>query len=204
VDALGRNRLVGPVSILTRHFSSLRARWKRSLPVAQLLGTTAVISLVAAGLALQIEIGRINRDPHSELNQLSAEVDAGRWIRSHTDANTTVTARHVPTLVHYSARKVIWFPPSSNPQLLTEGIVKHRINLVLVVQRAGSAYYRPSDSDCFAPLLKDYPNAFRLIYQVPEFKVYQVASATVPLRNAPMLLPIESSLSRKFLVMEGF
>jgi len=78
-----------PVSILTRHFSRLGgARWKPSMPIAHLLGTAAVFGLVVAGLALQIEIGRINRDPHSELNQLSAEVDAGRWIRSHTDANT--------------------------------------------------------------------------------------------------------------------
>jgi hypothetical protein len=170
---------LAPVSRFSRHYSRVSGvSWILSLPIPHLLGFAAVSGLVVAGLALQIEIG-------SNPNQFSADPDAAKWIRSHTSPDAIVMARHVPTLVHYSARKVVWFPPSSNPQLLMEGIVKHRVNFVLVVRREGSAYYRPPDNDCFAPLLRSCPGAFRLIYQVPEFKVYQVAAIDRPLGGTP-------------------
>jgi hypothetical protein len=82
-------------------------------------------------------------------------------------------ARHVPTVYHYSKRNVIWFPPSSNPQLLMDGILRHRVNFVLVVQRPFN-YYLPPDDDCFEPLLAAYPDAFRSVYQSPKFKVFEV------------------------------
>jgi hypothetical protein len=171
-----------PASTLGRLCSILaRALRVISSPVAALLGIIAFVGLILAGLVLQIENGPTNRDPRSGINQLSPDAVAGKWIRSHTDANAIVMARQVPTVVHYSNRKVIWFPPSSNPRLLMEGIVKHRINFVLVVQRETFVYYRPSDNDCFAPLLKEYPDALRLIYQVPEFRVYQVVTTARPL-----------------------
>ena len=60
-------------------------------------------------------------------------------------------------------------------QLLMEGIRKHKIDFVITVHRANS-YYLPSDEDCFATLLKAYPEAFRLVDQAPEFKIFQVVT----------------------------
>jgi len=70
---------------------------------------------------------------------------------------------------------LIWFPPSSNPQLLMEGILRNRVNYVLVARREYN-YYLPPDDDCFAPLLRAYPEAFRLVHQVPEFRIFRVVT----------------------------
>ena len=169
-------RWLTPTSTFGRLGSMLgRALRVTSSPVAALLGIIAFVGLILAGLVIQIENCSINRDRRSNVNQLSQDAEAGKWIRSHIDANAIVMARQVPTVVHYSNRKVIWFPPSSNPRLLIEGIVKHRVNFVLVVRRENS-YYLPSDEDCFSPLLKAYPDVFRLVEQGPDFSIFQVAS----------------------------
>src|SRR5206468_5823305 len=96
-------------------------------------------------------------DPNSTNNH-SPDAEAAIWINSHTDSSGVIMARHVPTAFHYSKRKVIWFPPSSNPQLLMEGIQKHRIEFVIVVHREHN-YYLPSDDDCFTRLFTAYPPA---------------------------------------------
>ena len=172
-------RWLTPTATFGRLCSMLgRALRVTSLPVAALLGIIAFVGLILAGLVIQIENCSINRDPRSNVNQLSQDAEAGKWIRSHIDANAIVMARQVPTVFHYSNRKVIWFPPSSNPRLLIAGIVKHRVNFVLVVRREKS-YYLPSDEDCFSPLLKAYPEAFRLVGQGPDFSIFQVAPQAV-------------------------
>jgi hypothetical protein len=84
-----------------------------------------------------------------------------------------------------------------------DGIVKHRVSFVLVVRRDGYTYYRPPDTDCFAHLLGGYPEAFRLIYQVPEFKINQVAQ-NAPVRDFLLMVPHETSLSRKLLAKDEF
>ena len=38
--------------------------------------------------------------------------------------------------------------------------MKHRVNLVLVVREERFLYYRPSDDDCFASVLKGHPESF--------------------------------------------
>lgn len=145
------------------------------LRISQFLAITILTVLVGNGLATQLRIGRTNLDANSAVNRPTPDAEAASWIRAHTDPNAVVMARHVPTAYHYSGRKVIWFPPSSNPQLLMEGIQKHKIDFVVVVRRENS-YYLPSDDDCFAPLLEAYPDAFRLVDQAPEFRIFQVAT----------------------------
>jgi hypothetical protein len=126
---------------------------------------------------MQLKEARANLDPNSVVNR-SAEADAGAWIRSNTDAATVVMARQVPSVHHFSQRKVIWFPPSSNPNLLMKGIVEHKINLVVVVRE--SYYYLPPDDVCFAALLATYPDSFHLIYKAQEFEIFEVDSKSLP------------------------
>jgi hypothetical protein len=156
--------------------------------IAQIFGLVVVASLVYFGVKRQIAGGRSNLDPNSTVNRLTPDAEAGEWIRSNTATNAVVMARHVPTVYHYSNRNLLWFPPSSNPQLLMEGILRHRVNYVLVVRRQYN-YYLPPDDDCFAPLFRAYPGAFRLVYQVPEFRVFQVVmNPSLPGRNGDRYL----------------
>jgi hypothetical protein len=145
-----------------------------SARLAQLFGTVCVFALIVVGLVMQIKIARGNLDLNSETNRLPADAQAGLWIGSHTDANAVIMAREVPMVYHNSKRKVVWFPPSSNSQLLMDGIRKHKIDFVVVVRRHYS-YYLPPDDDCFDPMLVAYPDAFRLVDETPEFRIFQVA-----------------------------
>jgi hypothetical protein len=146
------------------------------LRTSQFLAVAVVSVIVASGLAAQVRIGHENLNPNSPANRLTPDAAAAEWIGSHTDAKAVIMARHVPTACHYSGREIVWFPPSSNPQLLMEGIEKHKIDYVVVVRRENS-YYLPSDDDCFAPLLKAYPTAFRLVNQGAEFRIFEVTSS---------------------------
>jgi hypothetical protein len=139
-------------------------------------------------------MGHVNLDLNSGTNRRSPEAEAGEWIYSKTDLNAVVMARQVPTMCHYAKRKVIWFPPSSNPQLLMQGILNHKVDFLVVVQRQGN-YYLPTDEDSFAPLLAAHPDVFRLVSQAPEWRIFQVIrnAAHQNADSPPLVIPLEGS-----------
>ena len=156
----GQHRKIGPLDIDSR--LSLKFGC-----------TLAIAGLAVAGLSNELEIGRVNRDPNSAMNRAGPDVKAAMWIRAHTRAEAVIMARHVPMTYYYADRKIVWFPPSSDPQMLVEGIQRHKIDYVVAVKRR-FIYYRPPDDDCIAALLAKYPSALRLIEQTPEFRIFQV------------------------------
>jgi hypothetical protein len=58
--------------------------------------------------------------------------------------------------------------------LLMDGILKHKIEWIIVVDREDS-YWLPPDYDCFAPLAHAYPDAFHLVHRGPSNRIFQVA-----------------------------
>jgi hypothetical protein len=157
-------------------FDALRIR---PLRVSQVFGIVVLASLVVLGLTIQSEMARENLDPNSSANRFSPDADAAVWLASHTDPNAILMSRTVATVSHHSGRKVVWFPPSSNPQLLMEGILKHKVDFIIVVPRE-SSYYLPPDDVSFAPLLTAYPDAFRLVHQAPAYRIFQVDRMATP------------------------
>jgi hypothetical protein len=135
--------------------------------------TLAIAGLAVAGFCKELELGRENLDPNSAVNRVGPDVKAATWIQTHTGAEAVIMARHVPITYYYADRKIVWFPPSSDAQMLMEGIQKHKIDYVVAVKRWKS-YYLPPDDDCIAALLAKYPSALRLIEQTPEFRIFQV------------------------------
>jgi hypothetical protein len=182
-----------PVTLLRGRVWTISGQKRSLMRIAQPLGLVAVTVLVLIGLKRQVAIGRVNLDLNSTVNRLSADAEAGEWIRSHTDPNSIVMARHVAILCHYSNRNLIWLPPSSNPQLLMDGISRHKINFVVVVQRKFN-YYIPSDDDSFNPLQTAYPGAFQLVHQGPEFRIFQVTPGASLLPKVGMVLPSANSV----------
>ena len=132
-----------------------------------------IAGLVVAGFSNELEIGRQNRDLHSAVNRITPDVKAATWIRAHTGTEAVIMARQVPITYYYADRKIVWFPPSSDAQLVMEGIQRHKIDYVVAVKR-GISYFRPPDDDCIAALLAKYPSALQLIEQTPEFRIFQV------------------------------
>jgi hypothetical protein len=131
--------------------------------------------LVAIGLIGQTEIARANTDPHSGRNRPQPDVEAGIWLREHTDPHAVVMARQLPTTYHYSDRREVWFPPSTNAALLMDGVRRLKVDYVVVVHRQ-SSYYLPPDDSCFDQLLRAYPKNFRLVFATPEFRIFRTTS----------------------------
>ena len=141
--------------------------------ISQVLVILVVAGLVVIGLRMQVKLGRANLDLNSDTNRFPPDAEAAVWIQSHTDTDAVVMARLVPTVNYYSKKKVIWFYPSTNPQLLMEGILRHKVDFVIVARRENN-YYLPPDDDSFAPLLAAHPNSFRLVDEASKFKIFQV------------------------------
>jgi hypothetical protein len=139
----------------------------------QLLAVWALTYLVANGVSAQIAMGRKNLVSGAIKFESTPEIQAARWIKSHTDPNAIIAASLTPLIDHYSKRKVIWFPPISNPTVLMEGIRKHHIGYVVVIDR-DQYYYLPPETTCFDLLNKAYPRAFRLAEAGDHVKIYEV------------------------------
>jgi hypothetical protein len=104
---------------------------------------------------------------------LAPEVEAGVWLRSHTPPDSVIKARHWAPVHHYAERKLVWFAPISDPRVLFEGIERHGVDYVVVVEHR-SPYYLPDDDYCFERLLRTHPTAFWLILQDGNLRLFAV------------------------------
>ncbi len=146
------------------------------------------MQLGAAALAVLLVVKAISRDlPLGRMNLAFGEaglehvpdIVAARWIRSHTDPNVVVAARHVPLVYHHSQRRVIWFAPVVRPHVMFEGLRRLGVRYVIVVARDDS-YYQPSDEVCFDIVERAYPNAFRMAAQLDQARIYELSPAPAP------------------------
>lgn len=147
----------------------------KSLTVSQLGSIVLVAAVVAVGLVQQLSMGRDNLTFDVTKQRSYPDIEAAQWIGAHTASATVVMARQLDVVYHYSRRRVVWFPPSSNPQLLMDGIRKHKVEFVIVTSREVS-YWLPPDQDCFEPLVSSYPRAFRLVHKGSQFRIFEVGS----------------------------
>jgi hypothetical protein len=154
-------------------FASFIGRFGRNLLVpVRVVGVLTVAALVAVGLFQQLAVGRNNLAFDATTQANYADVLAGKWVQANTARSTVVMARSLDVVYHYSQRKVVWFPPSNDPQLLMNGIHRHKVEFVIISKRAIS-YWLPPENVCFDSLLRTYPSAFYLVYEEPKFSVYR-------------------------------
>jgi hypothetical protein len=125
---------------------------------------------------------------------LALDVKAGTWLRMHTETYATVMARSWPTVHHYAQRKVVWFPPISDPAVLMEGMLRHDVDYVVVINRE-SSYYLPDDGHCFDSLLANYGDKFRLILQRHNLRIFSLTGMN-------WLVQPHNSVSHQFEQME--
>ena len=147
---------------------------RKSLTVPGIVGVMTVAALVVLGLFQELAAGRDNLAFDIKTNYNYADVSAGKWIQANTSDTAVVMARQDDVVYHYSHKKVIWFPPSSNPQLLMEGIRKYNVEFVVVTERPRYSYWLPPENICFEALIRSYPTSFHLVHEEPQFRVWRV------------------------------
>jgi len=150
---------------------------RKSWIAVRLAGLAVFVASVGIGVATQIALGRDNLKFDGTLEPGYAEIEAANWIRRQTSANSVVMARDTDVVYYYTERKVVWFPPISNPQVLMDGIQKYGAQYILVVDRADdTSYWQPSETEIFKRLLVSFPMAFQLVHQGPREKVFEVVT----------------------------
>ena len=153
-----------PVSVI----ESRRSLWET-------LAAGSLTVLIALGVAMQVRIGLRNYHFDPKTDGAYPNIEAANWIRSHSVQSAVVMARKEDIVFHYGQRKVVWFPPSSNPGILMEGIRRYHVQYVVVVE--GDTYWRPASDECFRALSRAYPNEFQLVHQGPHDWVFAVGEA---------------------------
>jgi hypothetical protein len=148
----------------------------QAVPLWRVLAGAAVTALFLLGVVLQLRIGRENLHFRPEDSSLYPDIDAGEWIRQHTASSAIVMAREDDIVYHYGERRVIWLPPSTDAQLLMNGIRRYHVQYIVVVNGFDS-YWKPPADECFAAVSKAYPDAFRLVRRMPHEEIYEVTSA---------------------------
>jgi len=152
------------------------------------------VALILLGLAIDTRVARENLNTENLLDAeetgpseiLPLDVSAGIWLRTHTNTDAIVMARSWPTVHHYAQRRVVWFPPISNPTVLFEGMLRQGVDYVVVVNRERS-YWLPSEDDCFGRLLADHRQYFQLVLQTSRLSIFQFHDTQTS--SAPELQP---------------
>lgn len=137
----------------------------------------AIACLLAAGVWMQTLSGveNVKRVP-----EMDPSIDAAQWIRGHSAPDTVVMARWEALVYHYSGRRVIWFPASTDPQLLMSGIRRYHIRLIVVTEDENESYWKPSDSYCFRVLTRAYPELFHQVHEGAHERVYELPEESSP------------------------
>src|SRR5262245_31558372 len=140
-----------------------------------LVGVVAFAAIATAGVVREVRIGQ---QPATDLTQ-ELDVVAGQWVRDHAPTAAVIMARQLDVVYHHGRRRVVWFPPLSDPGQLMEGISKYNVDFVVVTDRQQS-YWVPSDKACFERLLNAYPGSFTLWHEQPGLQIFRVDRARRP------------------------
>jgi hypothetical protein len=131
--------------------------------------------LVGSGLKQQLAWGRDNLKPDLKTQPAYAEIQASDWIRAEEPPDRIIMARDQDTVFHYTGRRVIWFPPISDPKVLMDGIRRHHVDVLLVAHHR-SSYWLPPEDVCFQSLAEAYGSAFHIVHNGGDFKIYEISN----------------------------
>lgn len=164
---VGGQDLIEKVSVLLEHVVSVG---RIPMSVAEMCRAVAVTCLLVAGIWMQTATGLENL---RTVPQMNPNVEAAQWIRWHSTADTVVMARWEALVYHYSRRRIIWFPASTDPSLLMAGIRRYNIRLIVITENEDDSYWRPSDGDCFRVLMCNYPKLFHQVHQGAHEQIFE-------------------------------
>ena len=151
------------------------------------LWQTLIIALVAAevliGVGMQASLGWDNVHFDLRADGSYPDIEAAEWVRVHSSKSAVVMARKEDIVFHYGQRRVIWFPPSSDPTTLMDGIRRYHVQYVVVGE--GDSYWQPTTQECFKALSRAYPGDFQLVHKGPHNWVFAVAGTANSTTSRP-------------------
>jgi hypothetical protein len=143
---------------------------------ASLTSIALTVLFFGVGLVRELQLGRENVHFPESVAMSYPDITAAEWLRARSPDDSTVMARQMDVVYHYAGRKVVWFPPISDPEILMRGIIDHHVQFIVVEQGGSDAeeYWIPDTKTCFARLAARYPDAFALIQQGAGERIYSI------------------------------
>jgi hypothetical protein len=160
-----------PTRIVLGRLNAL-AGWGKRLNLPRAAGWSILTGLVVSGLVLQLKIGKQNLMFDVAKSPSYGSIAAARWIAENAADDAVVMARQLDVVHHYAHRKVVWFPPISDPQVLLQGIRRLDANYIVVTKTW--TYYQPSDVECIDALLSEYQGRFQIAKEDARFRIIKV------------------------------
>jgi hypothetical protein len=158
-------------------FARLSRIVESGTPLAlRLAAVVPLATIVVSGTVQAVAAGRYNMHPDVTEQPGYPMIKAAGWIRTHEPSDRVIMARDSEFIFHFADRRVVWFPPISDPRVLMDGIRRHHVGVILVVHHPQN-YWLPAEDACFQSLLQAYPGAFHLAHQDVDTWVYEVTSA---------------------------
>jgi hypothetical protein len=143
------------------------------LPGLRTLTAATAVALVVVGVRSQLDFGQRNLGFDPSAKPLYPDLEAARWIRHNTPVGTVIMARQPDLVHHHARRRVVWFPPLRDVEVLRQGILRHRVDLMIVTANS-SNYWRPPEEDCYAELSEDFPDGFSLVQEGERWRIFEV------------------------------
>jgi hypothetical protein len=138
--------------------------WNPSTAIVRASLVTILLALVGNGVLRETRVAAANRSFDITAVPNYGDMQASEWLRTHTPHNAVVMARQLDVVFHYSQRKVVWFPPSSDVEILMDGIRKYQVGFIVVTERRGESYWKPEEAASFGKLAAAFPHLFRIAH----------------------------------------
>lgn len=132
-----------------------------------------VAALMVSGTKQIYARGRDNLHPDISEQAFYPEVEAAEWIRTHEPPDVVLMSREPEFVFHYTHRRVVWFPPISDPKILMDGIRRYHVGVIIVAHHPDSYWWPPEDL-CFHSLLREYGEDFHLSQEGPNYQIFEV------------------------------
>ena len=164
-----------PAAVLTSVLGRLGhpvVRRTKRMAAPNIVGVMIVVALMMGGIAQQVALGRDNLVFDITKQSGYSDIAAAKWIAANTTADAIVMARQPSIVYHYSGRHIVWFPPSSDPQLLMEGIRRNHVEFIIISERRNN-YWLPPENVCFDSILDSYSQNFRLVQNNQLFRIFK-------------------------------
>jgi 4-amino-4-deoxy-L-arabinose transferase-like glycosyltransferase len=139
----------------------------------RLIAILMVAALMVSGTEQIHARGRDNLNPDITEQAFYPEVEAAEWIRTHEPPDVVLMSREPEFVFHYTHRRVVWFPPISDPNVLMEGIRRYHVG-VIIVARHSDSYWWPPEDVCFQSLLRAYRKDLHLSQEGPNYQIFEV------------------------------
>jgi hypothetical protein len=130
--------------------------------------------LVFVGLVQQAAIARSNVSPDPTSFRHFSSADFASWL--HGAGDGVVMAEQVEIVHRLSARRVMAFPITSDPNIILTSVRREHVRFVMVSDPMEYPYFYPTEDERWRLVEAAEPSLFQLVHRGPGYRIYESSS----------------------------